>query len=122
MKHCLIIDHSPIIREVAASILLDLGHRVEEAENDILGIAHCRIEMPDIIFVDWLMADGAVRLFLEQLDDLSRLRKPYIVVLSTINDPEAFKLAQEAGADALLVKPFDRRELLEIADQATVAA
>lgn len=115
MQHCLIIDSSMIILKVAGTILRDVGFRVEEAQSDTAGISHCRIEMPDVVYVDWRLPGGGGLNFLEQLKGLARVRRPRVIVWTTVDDPVEFKLAREAGADARVLKPFDRRALLEAA-------
>ncbi|MFM1813417.1 MAG: Response regulator MprA [Pseudomonadota bacterium] len=96
MRHCLIVDSSPIIRKVAASILVGVGERAEEASSEAQAIAHCRIEMPDLILIDWKLKDGSALALLDQLMALTRLRKPHVVVLSTAHDPHIVEMALEA--------------------------
>lgn len=113
MKHCLIIDTSPIVRKVAAAILKDLGLRVEQADSSAMALAHCRIEMPDLIFVDWRLPNGEASLFLDEIESLSRLHQPRVIVWTTVADPKDLHRAQTAGAHDFMLKPFDRRAFLD---------
>jgi two-component system chemotaxis response regulator CheY len=113
MKHCLIVDDSSSIRKVARRILEDANIRASEAETRADAIDFCRNEMPDCVVVDWLMPDGDVMKFLTKIRALPGGAQPTIMYLTSENDTENVARAMRSGADAYMMKPFDRESFLK---------
>ena len=110
-KHCLIVDDSDVIRRVTKTMLTGLGLQASEAVNGEDALERCRQAMPDAIVLDWIMPvlDG-----LDCLQSLRRLpggRQAAILYATTVNDPAEIARALEAGADDVIVKPYDRDAL-----------
>ncbi len=112
MKHCLIVDDSSSIRKVAKRILEDVNIRVSEAETRADAIDLCRNEMPDCVVVDWLMPDGDVMKFLTKLRALPGGAQPTIFYMTSETDPADVARAMRSGADAHMMKPFDRESFM----------
>jgi two-component system chemotaxis response regulator CheY len=108
MKHCLIVDDSSSIRKVGKRILEELDFRASEAETRADALDKCREEMPDAIIVDWMMPDGDVIDFLKKLRGLPGGNRPTVMYLTSENDPLNVARALRSGADAHMMKPFDR--------------
>lgn len=112
MKNCLIVDDSSSIRKVARRILQDYDIDTTEADSSRSGLEACRRAMPDCVVVDWHMPDG------DGVDFVSRLRampggtRPKVMYCTSENDARLLARARRAGADACLLKPFDRTALL----------
>ncbi|RUT34708.1 response regulator [Arsenicitalea aurantiaca] len=112
MKSCLIVDDSTIVRKVARRILEDIDYVVDEAEDGQEAFEKCRQEMPDAILLDWQMPIMGGLEFLKLLRGYVGGEKPRVVFCVTENDIGQIALARKAGADAYMMKPFDR-DLLE---------
>lgn len=111
MKHCLVVDDSSSIRKVARRILEDMSFRTSEAETHAAAIDACRDEMPDCIVIDWWMPDGEDVEFLQALRRLPNGDKPTVVYLTSENDQMKVARARRCGADAHMMKPFDRESI-----------
>ena len=118
MKSCLIVDDSSVVRKVARRILEDLDFIVDEAEDGQEAFDKCRQEMPDAILLDWQMPIMGGIEFLKLLRAYVGGRAPKVVFCVTENDIGQLALAKKAGADEIMMKPFDR-DILEsmFADQ-----
>lgn len=120
MKRCLIVDDSSVIRKIARVILERQGYEISEAENGKEALARCKTEVPDIILLDWHMPVMSALEFLAALRVSISGRRPHIVYCTTENDLGDISRALAAGADDVMLKPFDRASLL--AKMANVAA
>ncbi len=112
MKHCLVVDDSSSIRKVARRILEDLDFRTSEAETRKDALDACRADMPDCVVVDWHMPDGDAISFLSKLRALPGGNRPTVMYLTSENDPVQVARALRSGADAHMMKPFDRDSFL----------
>lgn len=108
VKHCLVVDDSPVIRKVARKILEELHFDVSEAEDGQFALAACRRTMPDAILLDWNMPNMSGIEFLRALRQQTGGDKP-VVLFCTVESSIAFiTKAMEAGANEYIMKPFDR--------------
>jgi two-component system chemotaxis response regulator CheY len=112
MKHCLVVDDSGSIRKVAQRILQAEKFRTSEATTRAEAVEQCRREMPDCIIVDWQMPDGDAMAFMGQLRSLPGGDKVKILYMTSENDPVHVARALRSGADAHMMKPFDRETFL----------
>jgi chemotaxis protein histidine kinase CheA/CheY-like chemotaxis protein len=112
-KRVLIVDDSPIIREVMGPILERLGYQVIEAGNGREGFERACGELPDLVMTDIEMPilDGFG--LIEKLRSAdAAVRGLPVVVLSTRGAEADKRRAMQAGANAYLVKThFDEGEL-----------
>ena len=67
---------------------------------------------PQIAILDWMMPeiDGVELCRMIRQDD--RLKRMYIILLTTLRDRQDIVAGLEAGADDYVVKPFDKDDLL----------
>ena len=109
--HILVVeDHAPLRAQIVA-LLLQAGHRVDEAADGRLALRSLLVDPPDLLLLD---------LGLPGLDGVSlcaqlRQQAPQHVpvLMLTAHDALADKLEGfAAGADDYLVKPFASEELL----------
>lgn len=110
-KHVLIVDDSDVIRRVTRSMLWALQFDASEVESGHAAIARCGETMPDVILLDWCMPALSG---LESLRSLRRLpggAAPVVIYCTTENDADDFERARQAGANGVIVKPFDREAL-----------
>jgi two-component system chemotaxis response regulator CheY len=113
MKQGLIVDDSAVIRKVASRILELLQFDSAEAEDGAKALEHCAQTMPDVILLDWSLPQTDTLDFLRTVRRLPGGAASKIIFCATENDPVAIGRALRAGADDVLLKPFDHRALQE---------
>jgi two-component system, chemotaxis family, chemotaxis protein CheY len=108
MKQVLVVDDSPVIRKIARRILEGMRFQTSEATNGKEALAACSFLMPDAIMLDWSMPvlDGFG--FLKQLRRLPGGDAPKVVFCVSEYDVAQVARAMHAGADEIIMKPFDR--------------
>ena len=107
MKHCLIVDDSRVVRTVARRILEDLSYSVDEVEDGMTGLRACREKMPDLIFLDWNLPHMKGLEFIKSVRGQQEGGHPVILFSATERDPDEVASAFAAGANELVMKPFD---------------
>jgi two-component system response regulator AtoC len=106
----LVVDDSEATRSYLASLLGQLGHRVDSAEDGrrALGLLEAGAA-PDLVLLDVMMPG------LDGLETLRRLREREprlpVVMLSVVGSARTIVEAMRAGASDYVNKPFDEREL-----------
>ncbi|WP_432714187.1 response regulator [Pedobacter sp.] len=111
-KRVFIFDDNTDILELCTIILEDAGYEIKTSatSNDIIGQVNAYI--PDIIFMDnWLPDVGGIDATRALKND-EQLKHIPVIYFSANNDVRS--LAEQAGADGYLSKPFDIMELEEI--------
>jgi two-component system, chemotaxis family, chemotaxis protein CheY len=108
MRHCLVVDDSPVIRKVARRILEGMDFQVEEAEDGQQALAHCQRRMPDAVLVDSVMPGMDGYEFLKTLRRTAGGSAPKVLMWNTEHDVALMARAIHSGADDVLMKPFDR--------------
>ncbi len=122
MRRCLIADDSSVVRKIARTYLENLGYEITEAENGKEALESCKANPPDAIFLDWQMPVMGGHEFLAALRVQLSGARPYIVYCASENDFSDISRAFTAGADAVLLKPFDRTSIEEKFAPANIAA
>jgi len=112
MKRCLIADPSEIIRKVARHFLEDAGFEIIEAEAASEALEACKHRAPDIVMLDWHLPEMTTVEFMSALRFSGNAKRPFVIYCTTDNDPADIARAVSAGADAFLIKPFDRESLV----------
>lgn len=127
MKKILIIDDEKDVRESMAKALRRAGFEVSLAETGSAGMNAYRAGSADLIITDVIMPGVNGVDFIKQLRQAG-CAAPIIAISGGGNlepqgyAPEAITTsaylaaAEKAGADAVLTKPFERKELLELVD------
>ena len=119
----LVVDDSEIIRKVARRILEDMNYMVIEADSGAAALEQCARAMPELILLDWQMPGMTGHEFLGLLQTVPTDRKPIVVYCTTENDPVDTARAFAGGAEALLLKPFNRATLrAKVGEVARLAA
>ena len=111
-KKVFVFDDNADILELCTIILEDAGYEIKTSStsNDIIGQVNAYI--PDIIFMDnWLPDVGGIDATRALKKD-EALKNIPVIYFSANNDVSA--LAEQAGADGYLSKPFDIHELEDI--------
>jgi CheY-like chemotaxis protein len=111
-KKVLIFDDDSNILELCSIILMDSGYHVETSETSHDIIEKVTLLRPDVILMDnWIPEIGGIKAtqLLKQHDEFKNIP---VIYFSANNDIHV--LAEAAGADAYLPKPFDLVELENI--------
>lgn len=116
-KRVFIFDDNQEILDLCTLILEDVGYEIRSSET-ALDIAKQVSEFkPDVILMDNWLPDISGIEATQLLKQDSELKKIPVVFFSANND--LANLAQQAGADAHLPKPFDIVELENLVAQLT---
>lgn len=108
----LIIDDERLVRETLKLIVESAGHQVILAEDGRQGLTLFAQDRPDLVITDILMPEK------EGLETITELRRhsniPIIAVSAggRIGSVNVLDLAREFGANRIITKPFDHREIL----------
>lgn len=104
----------PEIREVIGLALAAEGHRVRCADCGRAAARIIEVETIDVVITDVLMPDG------DGLEVIACARRqlapPRVLAISGggkyMSGPDCLRVARGLGADAALMKPFNRAQLL----------
>jgi two-component system chemotaxis response regulator CheY len=116
MARVLIVDDSPVTRQLLKALMEAAGHEVVgTADNGRDGLASSQTLRPDLMLLDMLLPQ------LDGIEVLQRLKeaahRPKVVMLSSVSAAERIKAARAAGADFYLLKPFENERVLEIVNR-----
>ena len=89
------------------SALEDVGLLVEVAADGRSGLNRATASNPDAIVVDWLMPGLDGISLCSAAREHPGLATAHIVVVTGRQEPEYAQMAADAGADAVMTKPFD---------------
>jgi len=114
-KTILIIEDEPSVADALRLILEDEGHRVLTAGTGRGGLELARAERPRLVITDLLLPDASG---LELLAALGG-EQPHlpVILITSHGTPEIFAQARQAGAVAVLPKPFAPADLLSLIKQ-----
>jgi CheY-like chemotaxis protein len=125
MKTCsiLVVDDEPDIRDLLGRMLKASGHEVVCVGNG-LEAAKAMTQQPiDVVLTDLLMPDK------DGIELITELKRKYpavrIVAMSGgghVPRGQYLHLAKGLGAHALLAKPFERQELLDVIESVQAGA
>jgi two-component system alkaline phosphatase synthesis response regulator PhoP len=111
-KKVFIFDDNTDILELCTFILEDAGYEIKTSSTSNNIIDQVSAYIPDIIFMDnWLPDIGGIEATRE-LKGHDTLKNIPVIYFSANND--VMLLADQAGADGYLSKPFDIQELENI--------
>jgi two-component system phosphate regulon response regulator PhoB len=108
----LVVEDEPAIQELVSFTCTNNGYAVRRAESARAAQDAIRLELPDLVILDWMLPDRAG---IELLRDLrtDERTKTLPIILLTAKSAEGDKVAGlDAGADDYVVKPFSPRELV----------
>jgi len=115
-RKLLVTDDAPIIREMVKDTLRDAGWEiVGEATNGQEAIDQFRALQPDAVTLDIVMPE------FDGLHGLRGIREldpnATVVMVSAVEQTTVLKEAIRAGASDFIVKPFDKKVLVETLDK-----
>jgi len=118
MSGVLIVDDDEFIRKLIATTLEDVARlELHEAADGLAAVELARRERPGLVCLDVDMPG------LNGIDVCRRLREDgatseaTIVMLTAAHGDSVESLAEEAGADLFLTKPFSPLDLLRLVDR-----
>lgn len=114
MKSCLVVEDSPVVREIACRLIKELGLEPREAEDAGEAVEACRESKVDAVLLDWDLPSMGALDFLRGAATLEADMRPEIILCATENDAQQFTLARAAGAAHHILKPFDSDTLEKI--------
>lgn len=120
MKIFLIVDDSPVIRKVANRILSDMGFVIVEAADGFEALEKCRYNMPDAILIDWDTPGMSGIEFLEQFTMIDGSKDTRVIYCTSEIMVSDMTKAKRAGANAFMMKPFNRKILSTKLDEAGI--
>jgi CheY-like chemotaxis protein len=113
----LIADDDQTIRALLTDMLVDLGHVVVAATNGAEAVELAAREQPDAVILDFLMPK------LSGLDALKAMRERGLpmpaVLLTAISDSSIREMEDVPAPEAILEKPFRRRDIEKALELAT---
>jgi CheY-like chemotaxis protein len=114
----LVVDDEPFIRKLVATTLEDVAEfELHEAADGVEALEVARRVRPALIFLDVDMPrlDGIEACRAMRADPATS--GATIVMLTAAHDERVERLAEEAGADLFLTKPFSPLALLKLVDR-----
>jgi two-component system chemotaxis response regulator CheY len=113
MKQGLVVDDSAVIRRVTGRILELMGFVSTELDDGAKALDHCQAAMPDAILLDWNIPNVDTIELLRKLRRVAGADQCKILFVITENDPMLIGRALRAGADDVLLKPYDHLAVQE---------
>lgn len=111
MSRVLVIDDETVVGTILRYAFDVDGHETVVAGDGPTGIEMARSEQPDIIVLDLMMPEVTGYDVLEVLRDDDRTKDLPIVVLTAVTMQRERDRCLSKGADAVMIKPFDPREV-----------
>jgi len=110
----LIVDDTAVSRITLEALLEPQGYRIVQAQDGPEALALAALEHPDAIVMDVMMPGMDGLATCESLRaNPSTVRVP-IVLVTALSDLSMQRRAKEVGANAVLGKPVDSRQLREV--------
>jgi len=111
LKHVLVVDDQPTMRQMLRKFLETANYRVSEASNAEVAFATVKSDPPDIILLDLKMPGLDGHDVLKTLKADKSFKTPVMVLTGQTNwiDVDA---SVEEGVDAFMAKPVTREQLL----------
>ncbi len=106
-KKILVVDDEPDVQAIVGARLAAMGFEILTAKDGQEGLDLARKEFPDVVLLDLMLPklDGYKVCRMLKFDKAFE-RIPVIIFSAKGSDADK-KLAEEAGADAYMIKPFD---------------
>jgi two-component system chemotaxis response regulator CheY len=108
----LVVDDNPSFSELIALYLQSLGAGVERIAEGRSAIARLRQVVPDMVCLDLMLPHYSGFEICEFIRQTPALRAVPVLFMSSRSSPIDRAEAEEAGANAYLVKPFSRADFV----------
>ena len=108
----LIADDSVVVRKRLVALLTEWGHEVVESKDgEETWRLLCGHAVPPIVILDWVMPEPDGVELCRRIRDTPALKKAYVLMLTSMSNPEDIVVGLNAGANDFIVKPFNEAEL-----------
>ena len=115
MRIALVVESSDIVRKIAARIFEeDMSFVAIEAATGAEAKAFFKKGVPELVLVDWQLPDMDALELIVHIRSNPEAHAVKIAYATTVNDEVAIEAAIEAGANAAVLKPFERLGLREL--------
>lgn len=112
MARCLIVDDSKFMRKIISDTLLGGGHEIiGEADNGYDALEMYKTQKPDFVTMDITMHGKDGMMAVSEIKHIDPTAK--IVVVSALSEKTLRLNDSSINADAYIVKPFQKEDLLE---------
>ncbi|OUT97940.1 MAG: phosphate regulon transcriptional regulatory protein PhoB [Betaproteobacteria bacterium TMED41] len=108
----LVIEDEPAISEIIAVNLTYAGHKVLRAMDTSQAEALIKLELPDLILLDWMLPGTNGSQYAKHLRTCDRTKLVPIIMLTARTCEEDKIEGLESGADDYITKPFSPKELV----------
>lgn len=110
----LVLEDSAVMRTIICQFLGELGFESVEAANGREGLERiAAMDRVDVVLVDLHMPEMDGQEFLRAARAIPRFRDTPMMVVTTQSELASITSSLEAGSNEYLMKPFDRKGLLE---------
>ena len=109
----LLVDDNEELREFLALCLTEGSLEVVEAPDAATALSHAEAEKFDAFVIDSVMDDGDGLTLVAALRGLKNGRGVPILLMSSLSTSLARRMAQSAGCNEFLVKPFGQMQFIE---------
>jgi two-component system alkaline phosphatase synthesis response regulator PhoP len=113
MAKILVVDDEEDILKLAGMILQDAGHGVITAKNAGEAITRAKEEEPDMVLMDVVMPGRSGFEACKILKFEPSTKNIPVIMFSAVGRAVDRKMAEEAGAEGYVTKPFAARDLIE---------
>jgi len=113
LKRILIIDDSPIVRNLHSVILKSAGYHTDDAENGFIALEKAMKADFDLMIVDINMPKMDGFEFCREIRSNDRYREIPLLIVSTESEAEDKMKGFRAGANLYLIKPVRPEVLIE---------
>lgn len=111
----LVVDDEPVIRRLFAAALEPLGMAVTCENSGFNALVRVKDQPYDLIFMDILMP-GLNGIW--AIEEIQRLRPgSRIIAITGHASDDVVDKALEVGAESCMYKPFDRAQIVEVAER-----
>lgn len=116
MSRVLVIDDESIVGVILRLAFDARGHETVVAEDARIGIALVRAEHPDAIVLDLMMPGLSGYDVLGVVRDATDMEQVPVLVLTAVTLSRELERCLSGGADAVMTKPFDPRDVADTVD------
>jgi chemotaxis protein histidine kinase CheA/ActR/RegA family two-component response regulator len=109
---CLIVDDSVSVRRTMEQLMQDAGYEIASARDGIDALGTLQRRKPDIVLVDLEMPRMNGLEFTNALRNQAATKNTPVVMITSRFTEKHRKLAEEAGVNAFMTKPYREEELL----------
>jgi CheY-like chemotaxis protein len=114
MSTVLVVEDSPVAREVVMKILQREGYDVVGASNGVEALDCLHSQTPDLVLLDVMMPEKDGMTLLQEMRDEPQYKELPVILLTALSDEGRMNKAKELGVCEYLVKTrFSYDELVD---------